>query len=140
MIDNGQMMNVTGNFSNGGPIHLVTTSTTRRFSRLAPESQFYAKRFRPNIVVETNGDGFIENEWVGRKLTVGRVRMLVVTATPRCVMTPLSQGDMPADREVLRTIAQHNTVDTGFGIFPCLGIYAAAPSHGEVAVGDLVTL
>lgn len=139
MIDNGQMMNVTGSFSNGGPIHIVTTSTTRHFSQLAPGSRFDAKRFRPNIVVDSTGDGLVENEWAGRKLTVGDVRMTVLVATPRCVMTTLTQGELPADREVLRTIATYNTVDIGVGVFPCLGIYTVS-SEGQIRVGDPVIL
>ena len=139
MIDNGQMMSVNGNFSNGGPIHIVTTSTTRRFAQLAPDSRFDPRRFRPNIVIDTNGEGFVENDWAGRKLTVGAVRMTVLVPTPRCVMTTLTQAELPADREVLRTIAKHNTVDIGIGVFPCLGIYAVS-SGGQVRVGDPVTL
>ena len=38
MIDGGQFM--SGNFSNGGAIHVVTTSSTRRLGELAPESRF----------------------------------------------------------------------------------------------------
>jgi uncharacterized protein YcbX len=139
MIDNGQMMSVNGNFSNGGPIHIVTTSTTSRFAQVAPDSRFDPKRFRPNIVIETDGDGFVENEWTGRKLTIGAVRMTVLVPTPRCVMTTLPQGELPADRKVLRTIAQHNTVDIGIGVFPCLGIYAVS-TEGQIRVGDPVTL
>jgi uncharacterized protein YcbX len=139
IIDNGQMMNANGNFSNGGPIHIVTTSTTRRFGKLAPDSRFTPKRFRPNIVIETDGDGFVENEWTGRKLTVGAVSMTVLVPTPRCVMTTLHQGEDSADREVLRTIAQHNTVDIGIGVFPCLGVYAASAA-GQIRVGDTVTV
>src|SRR5262249_21782891 len=140
MIDNGQMMSAIGNFSNGGPLHIVTTSTTRRFAELAPASRFDPKRVRPNIVIETEGEGFVENEWAGRSLTIGGIGMTVAVATPRCVMTTLTQGDLPADRAVLRTIAEHNTVDIGFGVFPCLGVYAAATSEGPIEVGDVVVL
>jgi uncharacterized protein len=139
MIDNGQMMSANGNFSNGGPIHIVTTSTTRHFGQLAPATRFAPKRFRPNIIIETDGDGFVENDWTGRKLTIGAVRMTVLVPTPRCVMTTLRQGEFPADREVLRTIAQHNTVDIGIGVFPCLGVYAVS-AEGQIRVGDPVTL
>jgi uncharacterized protein YcbX len=139
MIDNGQWMNANGNFSNGGPIHIVTTSTTRHFGQLAPDSRFTPKRFRPNIVIETDGDGFVENEWTGRRLTIGAVSMTVLVPTPRCVMTTLHQGEDPADREVLRAIAQHNTVDIGIGVFPCLGVYAASAA-GQIRVGDTVTV
>src|SRR5262249_50838717 len=87
--DNGQFMSAIGNFGNGGPLHIVTTSTTRHFAELAPASRFDSKRFRPNIVIETEGEGFIENEWTGRCLTIGGVGMEVVVPTPRCVMTTL---------------------------------------------------
>ena len=140
MVDNGQLMSVNGNFSNGGPIHVVTTSTTRRFGQLAPESRFDPKRFRPNIVIETQDEGFLENDWTGRTLTIGEVPMTVLVPTPRCVMTTLQQGELPADREVLRTIARHNAVDIGLGVFPCLGTYAAALVEGGIQVGDSVTL
>jgi len=140
MIDNGQLMTVTGNFSNGGAIHIVTTSTTRRFAQLAPESRFAAIRFRPNIVIETEADGFVENGWSGKTLTIGGVRMTVVVPTPRCVMTTLAQGELPADREVLRTIARQNTLDIGFGVLPCLGVYADVLSDGQITVEDAVTI
>ena len=140
MIDNGQYMSVVGNFSNGGAVHIVTTSSTRRLAELAPESRFDPYRFRPNIVVETADDGFVESAWSGRTLTIGDVRLTVRIPTPRCVMTTLSQGDLPADREVLRTITQHNSLDLGVGVFPCLGVYADVESPGDIGVGDQVTL
>ena len=41
-------------------------------------------------------------------------------------MTTLAQGDLPADRQVLRTIAQHNSVHLGGGVhYPCVGVYAS---------------
>ena len=136
MIDGGQFM--SGNFSNGGAIHVVTTSSTRRLGELAPESRFDPYRFRPNIVVETEGDGFVESEWPGKTLSIGDARLAVVISVPRCVMTTLSQGDLPADREVLQTITQHNARDVGFGVFPCLGVYADVASTGRISVGDPV--
>ena len=142
MIDNGQLMSANGNFSNGGPIHIVTTSTTRRLGQLAPESRFDPTRFRPNIVIDTRGEGFLENAWTGRTMTIGDVPMMVLVPTPRCVMTTLEQGELPPDRDVLRTIARHNAVDIGMGMgtFPCLGAYAAALVEGHINVGDPVTL
>ena len=66
----------------------------------------------------------MESEWPGKTLSIGDARLAVVISVPRCVMTTLSQGDLPADREVLQTITQHNSLDVGFGVFPCLGVYA----------------
>jgi len=135
MIDGG-MMGFTGQFFNGLPIHVVTTSTTRRLGELAPRSRFDAHRFRPNIVLETSGEGFIENAWAGHVLRIGTVALGVAIAVPRCVMTTLAQGDLPADTNVLRTISEHNVVDIGIGSpAPCVGVYADVTSDGEISVG-----
>jgi uncharacterized protein YcbX len=140
MIDNGLLMSVNGNFFNFGAVHIVTTSSTRHLQELAREVRFDPYRFRPNIVVETDGEGFVENDWPGKTLIIGDVRLAVLIPVPRCVMTTLAQGDLPADREVLRTISQHNALDLGRGALPCLGVYADVAAEGQICVGDPVTV
>jgi uncharacterized protein YcbX len=142
MIDAIVSLGVPGGFFDFGAIHIVTTSTVRALSKLAPGSRFDALRFRPNIVVETEDAGFLETAWQGHALTIGEVRLSVSFTVPRCVMTTLAQGDLPADREVLRTIAQHNVVDVfGTGTpYPCVGVYADVTAGGTIRTGDPVTL
>jgi uncharacterized protein YcbX len=142
LIDAGQFMGPLGNFFNFGAVHVVTTSTTRRLAELAPGSRFDAHRFRPNIVVETDGEGFVETEWQGRTLSVGDVRLSVSFTVPRCVMTTLEQGDLPADPGVLQTIADHNSVDCfGTGTsYPCVGVYANVVDGGAISVGQGVSI
>jgi uncharacterized protein len=142
MIDAIVSMGVPGGFFDFGAIHIVTTGTVRALSELAPGSRFDAHRFRPNVVVETDDTGFVEAGWQGRPLTIGEVRLSVSFTVPRCVMTTLAQGDLPADREVLRTIATHNAVDVfGTGTpYPCVGVYADVTSGGTIRTGDRVIL
>jgi hypothetical protein len=141
LIDAGLFMSDQGNFFNLGPIHLVTTSTVERLSEHAPGSRFDAHRFRPNLVIQTAGDGFVETDWPGRTVTIGEVQLAVTFNVPRCVMTTLEQGDLPADPDVLRTITRVNQVDPGFGTtYPCVGVYADVIAPGTVAVGDAVTI
>ena len=142
LIDAGTFMSAQGNFFNFGAIHIVTTSTTRRLSELAPDSRFDPHRFRPNLVIDTPEEGFVETGWQGHTLTIGDLRLAVTFTVPRCVMTTLAQGDVPADREVLRTITQHNSLDvlsTGTP-YPCVGVYADVVAQGDIRVGDSVTL
>src|SRR4051794_5032747 len=141
LVQAGQTMGPGGHFFNYGVIHLVTTSTTRRLGELAPNSRFDPYRFRPNVVIETSDEGFVETAWQGKTITIGDVRLAVTFTVPRCVMTTLAQGDLPADREVLRTIAQHNSVHLGGGVhYPCVGVYADVVSEGDMCAGDPVTL
>ena len=116
-------------------IHLLTTSTINRLRELYPEGRFEVRRFRPNIVMElASGEkDFIENLWMGKKIMIGEDIVLRVTGPcTRCVMTTLSQGDLPKDLGILRTIARYNKVNAG--------VYASVQRGGTIRRGDLVRL
>ncbi len=116
-------------------MHVLTTATIGRLAELCPEGRFDARRYRPNIVVEsTEGEsGFVENDWVGRTVAIGdAVRLKIERPCPRCVMTTLAQGDLPADPTILRTAAQHNEAN--------VGVYASVVAGGKVRRGDPVRL
>ena len=56
-----------------------------------------------NVLVDTTEPGFVENEWLGRKLAIGdEVRIAVAMPDPRCVMPSLAQGDLPRDPQGTR--------------------------------------
>jgi hypothetical protein len=141
-IDGGAFMRANENFFDFGPLHVVTTASTKQLAAHAPASRFEPQRFRPNIVVDGADVGFTEQAWQGRTLAVGDVRLTVGIPVPRCVMTTLVQGELPADRGVLRTISKHNAIDLlGTGTpYPCLGVYAEVAVPGEIAIGDVVTM
>jgi uncharacterized protein YcbX len=142
MIDGGAFMEPQGNFFNFGAVHLVTSSTVSELTRHAPQSRFDADRFRPNLIVDTDDDGFVETAWQGRTLQIGTVELRVSITVPRCVITTLAQGDLPGDHDVLRTIAATNPIDvlqTGTP-YPCVGVYADVLVDGEIRRGDAVRL
>lgn len=142
LIEGGQFMGEQGTFFNFGAVHLVTTATTRQLSALAPDSDFTPRRFRPNVVIDTPDEGFVETDWQGRSLAIGDVRLTVTFTVPRCVMTTLEQGDLPADRGVLKAVSTHNAVDCfGSGTaYPCVGVYADVTVDGVIRTGDPVHL
>lgn len=131
-----------GSFLDAFPLSVITTSTLARLTDLQPESQFDARRFRMNVIVDSEQAGFIENEWVGRQLALGdEVRTHVAMPDARCVMTTLAQDDLPKDTEVLRALVRHNRLQVGdLGQFPCAGVYAVVAEQGTVRVGDRVAL
>ena len=131
-----------GSFFDLFPISVMTTSTLRHLNDLQPESDFDVRRFRMNVIVDTPENGFVENSWLGRELTVGnQVRLAVAMPDPRCVMTSLAQADLPRDPQVLKTLGKHNRIDVaGSGLYPCAGVYAIVGSGGTIRAGDPVTV
>ncbi|MEQ1603033.1 MAG: MOSC domain-containing protein [Methylophilaceae bacterium] len=125
---------LVGTFFDAAPIHILTTSTINQLRKLYPEGRFEARRFRPNIVVDTGTAAeFVENDWAGKTLAIGdEVRLEISSACPRCVMTTLAQGDLPKDYGILSTIVQGNKGN--------VGIYAKVIQGGSVKRGDAVRL
>ncbi len=138
-----------GTFFDYAVVHILTTNTLERLRELYPQGRFETRRFRPNMVVQADGEqkAFVENHWVGKTLRLGDQVVLQVTdPCARCVMTTLSQGDLPADTGILRTAAQHNKVIGGEasgpeGVYPAVvGVYARVLSGGILRRGDGVRL
>lgn len=125
-----------GTFVDHSPLHLITTAT---LEHLGVE----ALRYRPNLVVSTppGTAPFVENDWLGRELTVGGVRLRVTLPTPRCSVPTLEHGDLPRAPHAVRGPMAENRVEvTGFGVLPCAGAYAEVLDGGTVHTGDAVEL
>jgi uncharacterized protein YcbX len=131
-----------GVFFDAFPLTVLTTSTLARLNELQPQTRFDERRFRMNVIVATTAAGFVENDWVGRALTIGEAAQLRVTMPDgRCVMTTLAQDELPQDAGVLRALAQHNRLNvSGMGNSPCAGVYAVIAAEGTIRTGDRVTL
>jgi uncharacterized protein YcbX len=128
-------------FFDAAAVHFITSASLRRLAEAAPSSRFEPERFRPNLVIDVPGaEGFIENDWADRIVEIGDLRLKVLMPVPRCVMTTLPQGDLPEDREVLRTIARTNRTQALGGDYPCAGVYATVEQDGVIRVGDPVRL
>lgn len=123
-------------FFDYAPVHIVTTSTLAALRKGGPKSGFDARRFRPNIIVSTPHEGFVENTWAGKSLSVGTAVVEVLTPTPRCAVPALAHGELPADPDVLRTVVARNRIDIGRGLFACVGVYGRVLRPGHASVGD----
>lgn len=114
-------------------IHLLTTASLRTMGALLPHVEIDERRFRPNVVLATEGDGFLEDQWRGRDLLVGdAVRLRVTEQTERCVMVTMAQDDLLDEPTVLRELARVNDM--------CIGVYADVVIPGAIHAGDHVHL
>ncbi len=130
-----------GTFFDVTPLHLLTTATLERLAALAPASDFDVRRYRPNVLIDAEEGGFLENDWAGRTIRLGEAAASGMLPTMRCVMTTLAQDGLDADRSTLQAIAEHNRIEIpGLGTWACAGIYAGVAAAGVVRVGDEVRL
>ncbi|MGH7934571.1 MAG: MOSC domain-containing protein [Candidatus Binataceae bacterium] len=123
-----------GTYFDAFPLHLITTASLSELARRNPAANFDVRRFRPNILIETDGavSGFADLEWSGQTITIGEVRIKLEVPCPRCVMPTLPQDELPKDPSVLRTIVRESAQN--------VGMYASVARTGEIAVGDEVRL
>lgn len=105
------------------PLHVITTSALRTLGLEASD----ARRFRPNIVIDVPGNGFVEDSWAGHEVLLGDVRLRITEGAVRCVMIGMAQETLPEQPQLLRRVA--NLHDT------CFGVYATVVAPGKVTVG-----
>jgi len=122
-----------GGLHDDAPIHIVTTSTLAYLRSLYPGGDYDARRFRPNIVIDTgDGQGPVEQAWIGRMLRIGAAEFDVTKACHRCVITTLPQFELPHDPAILRTVNQQADGECG--------VYLRARAESEISTGDDVSL
>lgn len=122
------------------PLHLLAERTLARLREDEPASDWSARRFRANLLLDGGppaGD-FAEDGLVGSELRgAGGLRLHVAIATPRCVVPTRASEDLPADPGLLRTLARRHMVDLGrYGRGVCLGAYADVRAAGALVTGE----
>ncbi len=144
ILDIGEIM-MEGRFSDYAAIHMLTTSTLAHLSKLSPGIVFDAMRFRPNLIIEAadGHSGFVENDWVGRTVAIGKdVRLRITDPTPRCLIpTQAQHGGIEKDMKVLPAIVKHNRLPVPIldnEVLPCVGVYGFVIQGGNVRQGDTV--
>ncbi len=122
-----------GTYSDAYPLHLLSEQSLRSMAKLAPDSTFDVRRFRPGVLIETPDTAeFPEWDWCGGRLHTPGADLELLFPTIRCSMPTRQQGDLPEDRAVVQTISAHAN--------RCLGVYGNVPRPGRIAEGDVLTL
>jgi uncharacterized protein YcbX len=122
-----------GTYFDAFPLHVLTTASLAALGGATPE-RFDRRRFRPNVLVETDAGlcGLVEAAWGSRTLRIGEAVAALQVPTARCSMVTQPQPGLAKDPQVLRTIVRDAEQN--------LGIYATVVSPGPVRIGDPVEL
>jgi hypothetical protein len=121
-----------GTYFDAYPLLILSDATLRKLRTLAPSSLIDVRRFRPNLVIATESEGFPELAWSGKQLRAGGATLEVVGPCPRCVMITHGFGAIPQDAGLMRTVVREADQN--------VGAYARVASAGDVRVGDAVEL
>jgi uncharacterized protein YcbX len=121
-----------GSFADFAAVHVLTTASLRAIAERYPAGAWHIDRFRPSILVEHDGDGFPEDDWIGRSVRIGSVVLNPFMPTVRCAMTTRPQGGLPRDLDIAKTVNRHHGGN--------LGVYCAVTTPGRVALGDTLSV
>lgn len=117
-----------GRYVDASPVLVLTTASLRTAAHLHPDGVWDPRRFRPNALIDVDGEGWLEDDWVGQALQIGAVTLVPAQPCIRCTMVTRAQPGLDADVEVFRTLARHHR-----GHF---GVWSDVLGPNHVSVGE----
>jgi uncharacterized protein len=131
-----ELMNLKHGIFDEACISVISLGTVHGIGRESGRN-LDLRRFRPNVVIETNcAESFEEDRWVGGELTFGDGNsgpaVRVTVRDERCVMVNFDPDTAERDSEVMKTIVRMNE--------NYAGVYGTVVRAGELRVGQVVTL
>jgi uncharacterized protein YcbX len=119
----------SGRFVDALPLLVLTTASLRTAAALHPSGDWHPRRFRANLLVEVDGDGWAEDGWCGPSyLRVGDALLQPEAGCTRCTMVTRPQPGLDDDREIFRTLARHHGAR--------FGVWSRVVDGATVHVGD----
>ena len=122
-----------GRYVDAMALLLLTTASLREGSARYEDGEWDVRRFRPNVLLDAPGHGWVEDAWCGQGLAIGDA----VEVTPRqpcvrCTMVTRPQPGLRRDLDIYRTIAHHHSGN--------LGVWTTVTTTGTLREGDAARL
>ncbi len=86
------------------------------------------RRFRPNLFIDTELEGWVEDGWCGRTVRLGDVELLPRLPCSRCTMVTRQQPGLERDLDIYRTVARQHDGN--------LGVWTTVETSGIIRLGD----
>lgn len=119
-------------YVDAAPLLVLTTASLRTGEALHPGGAWDPRRFRPNLLIDLDDEGWVEDLWIGRPLRVGATTLVATQQCIRCTMVTRPQPGLGSDVDVFRTLARHHG-----GRF---GVWSDVLGAGSLALGDTASL
>jgi hypothetical protein len=121
-----------GRFVDAFPVLLMTTAGLRGGASLYPAGRWDVRRFRPNVLIEHDGEGWVEDGWAGRWLQVGSAQLVPRRRCMRCTMVNRAQPGLDRDVTIFTTLHQSHGGEAG--------MWTQVTQPGTLSQGDLVEI
>jgi uncharacterized protein YcbX len=121
-----------GRFVDAMAVLVVTTASLAAGKALHPAGDWDPRRFRANVLIEADGEGWLEDAWCGHTVRVGEVELDARQPCVRCTMVTRPQPGLGPDLDTYRTLARHHG-----GNF---GVWSSVVTPGTIRAGDAVEI
>jgi len=102
-----------GRFVDSAPVLVMTTAGLRSAAAAYPAGAWDVRRFRPNVLIDLQGEGWLEDTWLGRVLRVGTAQLAPKEACVRCSMVTRAQPGLAKDVDIYKAVHRTHGGDAG---------------------------
>jgi uncharacterized protein YcbX len=121
-----------GRFVDAYPVLLMSTAGLRGGAAAYAAGAWDVRRFRPNILIEMDGEGWLEDAWADRRLRAGTAQLVSCRRCIRCTMVNRAQPGLDRDVNIYKTLSRTHGGDAG--------MWTQVTRPGCVSEGDAVEI
>jgi uncharacterized protein YcbX len=121
-----------GRFVDAFPVLVISTAGLNSGAVAYPAGAWDVRRFRPNILIQLDGEGWTEDTWADRQLTVGSAQLIPRQRCIRCTMVNRAQPGLDTDVNIFKTL--HRTHEGK------AGMWTQIMRPGPISEGDVVEI
>jgi len=119
-----------GRFVDAFPLLVMTTAGLRGGAAAYSNGSWDVRRFRPNILLQLDGEGWLEDDWAERQLSVGSAQLVPRRRCIRCTMVNRAQPGLERDVNIYRTLHRLHRGEAG--------MWTQVVHPGVISEGDSV--
>jgi uncharacterized protein YcbX len=119
-----------GRFVDSFPVLVMTTAGLRGAGAAYSAGVWDVRRFRPNVLIDLDGQGWLEDAWVDRCLRVREALLLPRKRCIRCTMVSRAQPGLDRDVNIYKTLYRTHGGEAG--------MWTQVIKPGSIAEGDVV--
>jgi uncharacterized protein YcbX len=119
-----------GRFVDAYPVLVLSTAGLGAGVAGHADGAWDVRRFRPNILVALDGEGWLEDAWADRTLHIGTAELVPRRRCIRCTMVNRAQPGLDRDVNIYKTLSRTHGGEAG--------MWTEVARPGAVSVGDVV--